>query len=270
MNPELSAERCRQALRDHTERLAECARAAGSDASVPTCPGWTVTSLVEHVGQTQHWVAEIIERRITDPTQLPTEMAVLPTDPREWQAWLSDSAARAAAACSDAALEASVFNPAGDDRTGARFWLHSLLNEAVIHGFDAAAAAGQDYDVDADIAAGLVTNHLAMLTSPTWAVQRPDSAAAMRGTGQTLHWHATDEPGLGDSGEWHLERHSDGVRWRPHHGTADVTVHGPAKSLLLVMTRRIPLTGEHVDHVTIDGDVDLARHWLQHTAHLAG
>jgi hypothetical protein len=54
-----------------------------------------------------------IERRITDPTQLPTEMAVLPSDPREWQAWLSESAHRVASACSDDALDAPVFNPAG-------------------------------------------------------------------------------------------------------------------------------------------------------------
>lgn len=269
MSRELSAERCRQALRDHTEQLAECARAAGSDASVPTCPNWTVTSLVEHVGQTLHWVSEIIERRIVDPSELPTEMAELPAEPQAWPAWLSEAAARAAAACSDAALEAPVFNPAGDNRTGAQFWLHSLLNEAVIHGFDAAAAAGRDYDLDADVAADLITNHLAMLTSPTWAAQRPDSAAAMRGTSETLHWHATDEPSLGDSGEWHIERHPDGVRWQPGHDTADVTVNGQAKSLLLVLTRRLPLTGGHADHVTIDGDVDLARHWIQHTAHVS-
>ncbi|HEX5121216.1 MAG TPA: maleylpyruvate isomerase family mycothiol-dependent enzyme [Pseudonocardiaceae bacterium] len=270
MSTGLSAERCRQALRDHTQRLAECARAAGSGTPVPTCPGWTVTGLAEHVGQTQHWVAEIVERRVTDPSQLPTELAELPADPGAWPAWLSAAAARAAAACSDAALEASVFNAAGDSRTGAQFWLHSLLNEAVIHGFDAAVAAGRDYDVDADIAAALITNHLAMLTSPTWAAQRPDSAAAIRGTGQTLHWHATDEPGLGDAGEWHIERHPDGARWQPRHGTADVTVGGPAASLLLVLTRRLPLTGGHSDHVTIEGDHDLARDWLGHTAHVAG
>ena len=232
MSPELSAERCRQALQDHTERLAESARAAGNEALVPTCPDWTVTSLVEHVGQTLRWVSEIVERRITDPFELPTEMAELPAEPPAWPAWLSNAAARAAAACSDAALKASVFNAAADNRTGAQFWLHSLLNEAVIHGFDAAAAAGHDYDLDADIAADLITNHLATLTSPTWAAQRPDSAAAMRGTSETLHWHATDEPSLGDSGEWHIERHPDGVRRQPRHGTADVTVHGPAKSLL--------------------------------------
>lgn len=267
MSTELSAQRCRQALQDHTRRLAESARAARREASVPTCPGWTVTDLVEHVGQTQHWVSEIVERRVTDPTQLPTEMAELPAEPQAWPAWLSDAAARAAAACSDAALRAPVFNAAGDDRTGAWFWLHSLLNEAVIHGYDAAAAAGHDYDVDADIAVALVTNHLDMLTSPTWAAQRSDSAAALRGTGQILHWQATDESSLGD---WHIERHPDGARWQPGHGRADVTVQGPAASLLLVLTRRLPLTGEPADHVTVDGDVELARHWLGNTAHAAG
>src|SRR2546430_17606988 len=83
---ELNAERARRAIVEHTRRLAESAAAAGPDAAVPTTPQWTITELVEHVGQTQHWAAEIIERRITDPTQLPTQMAVLPTDPRAWQA----------------------------------------------------------------------------------------------------------------------------------------------------------------------------------------
>ena len=67
-----------------------------------------------------------------------------------------------------------------------------------------------DYDLDADIAADLITNHLAMLTAPTWAAQRPDSASALRGAGETLHWHAADEPGLGEAGEWFIERGPDG------------------------------------------------------------
>src|SRR5947208_13230543 len=91
---ELNAEHARRAIVEHTRRLAESAGAAGPDAAVPTAPGWTIADLVEHVGQTQHWVAEIIERHITDPAQLPTEMAVLPVGPREWQAWLSPPARR--------------------------------------------------------------------------------------------------------------------------------------------------------------------------------
>ncbi len=276
MSYELSPERSRQSLQDHTRRLAESARAAGPDAPVPTAPDWTAADVVEHLGQTQNWVAEILERRVTDPTQLPTEMATMPADAQTWPDWLGESAGRAAAAASDAALEAPVWNAAGDERTGGQFWLHSLLNEAVIHGFDAAAAAAgtaaaaaDDFDIDADVAAELITNHLAMLTSPTWAAQRADSADALRGNGETLHWHATDGSSLGTYGDWFIERQPDGARWQHRDDTADVTVSGPARSLLLILTRRLSLTDGPADAVTIDGDADLVRHWVEHTAHVA-
>jgi uncharacterized protein (TIGR03083 family) len=265
---ELNAELARRAIVEHTRRLAESAAAAGPDVAVPTAPEWTITDLVEHVGQTQHWVAEIIERRITDPTQLPTQMAVLPTDPREWQAWLSESAQRVASACSDDALDAPVFNPAGDERPGTRFWMTSMLNEAVVHGFDAANAAGRPADIDADIAAALISNHLAMLTSPTWEMQRPASAHAIRGTGQTLQWLATDT--ADDAGAWFVERWPDGATWKPATQQADVTVTGPARSLLLTLTRRLPLTDREATDISVDGDTDLAQHWLDNTAHVSG
>jgi uncharacterized protein (TIGR03083 family) len=235
---------------------------------VPTAPQWTVTDLVRHVGQTQHWVAEIIERRITDPAQLPAEMAVLPAGPGQWQGWLSQSAQRVASACSGDALDAPVFNAAGDERSGTRFWMFSMLNEAVVHGFDAARAAGRPSGIDAGVAAALISHHLAMLTSPTWAVQRPESARAIRGTGQTLQWLATDT--AGGAGAWLVERRPDGARWQPGTRQADVTVTGPARSLLLTLTRRLPLTGPEATSISIDGDIDLARHWLDNTAHVSG
>jgi uncharacterized protein (TIGR03083 family) len=235
---------------------------------VPTAPKWTVTDLVAHVGQTQHWVEEIIERRITDPTQLPTEMAVPPADPREWQAWLSESGQRVASACSDDALEAPVFNAAGDERSGARFWMSSMLNEAVVHGFDAAIAADQPTDVDADIAAALITNHFAMLTSPTWGMQRAESADAIRGTGQTLQWLATDT--TDDAGAWFVERRPDGATWQPGTQRADVTVTGPARSLLVTLTRRLPLADREAADISVDGDIDLTQHWLDNTGHASG
>ena len=265
---ELNAEHALRAIVDHTRRLAESAAAAGPDAAVPTTPGWTITDLVAHVGQTQHWVAEIIERRITDPAQLPTEMAVFPTDPREWQAWLSESAQRVASACSDDALDAPVFNPAGDERPGTRFWMSSVLNEAVVHGFDAANAAGRPAAIDADIAAALISNHLTMLTSPTWELQRPESAHAIRGTGQTLQWLATDT--ADNAGAWFVERRPDGATWQPGTQQADVTVTGPARSLLLTLTRRLPLTDREATSISVDGYTGLAQHWLDNTAHVSG
>jgi uncharacterized protein (TIGR03083 family) len=273
---ELNAEHARRAIVEQTRRLAESAVAAGPDAVVPTAPKWTVADLVEHVGQSQHWVAEIIERRITDPAKLPTEMAVLPTDPREWQAWLSESAQRVASACADDALDAPVFNPAGDERSGTRFWLSSVVNETVVHGFDAASAAGRPADsdadtdagIDADIAAALISNHFAMLTSPAWEARRSESAHAIRGTGQTLQWLATDTED--DAGAWFVERRPDGATWRLGTQQADVTVTGPARSLLLILTRRLPLTDREATNITVEGDTDLAQHWLDNTAHVSG
>ncbi|MFE3187771.1 maleylpyruvate isomerase family mycothiol-dependent enzyme [Nocardia sp. NPDC059240] len=260
---ELNTERARHGIVEHTRRLADSAVLAGPDATVPTAPKWTVTDLVEHVGQTQHWVAETIERRVTDPTRLPMEMAVLPVDPGEWQAWPADSAQRVVNACSDDALDAPVFNPAGDERSGTRFWVTSLLNEAVVHGVDAAGAANRPADIDADIAAALIENHFRMLTSPTWAMQRSESAAALRGTGQTLQWLATDDA----DDAWFLERRPGGATWQRGTRSADVTVSGPTWSLLLALTRRLPLDATDI---RVDGDVDLARHWLDNTAHVSG
>jgi SCP-2 sterol transfer family protein len=164
----------------------------------------------------------------------------------------------------DEALEAAVFNAAGDERTGTAFWLTSMLNEAVVHGFDAANAAGTARaEVDGDIAAALISNHLAMLISPTWELQRPASAQAIRGTGQKLQWQATD---VADG--WFVERRADGAVWEEGNREADVTITRPAGSLLLAMTRRIPLTDREAGGISIDGDVDLAQHWLDNTAHV--
>ncbi|SEF30190.1 TIGR03083 family protein [Amycolatopsis pretoriensis] len=259
---ELSTDQARRAIVDHTRRLANAAVAAGPGAAVPTAPAWTVSDLVAHIGQTQHWVAEIIERRITDPTQLPTEMAAAPADPAEWRAWLAESAQRVANACSDDAMDAPVFNAAGDERSGAQFWLTSMVNEAVIHGFDASNAANQPADIDATVAAALISNHLTMLTSPTWELQRSESAHGIRGTGQTLLWQATDTPDA-----WFIERRPEGAKWQPGARPADVTLTGPASSLLLTLTRRLPLADREI---TIDGETALARHWLETTAHDAG
>ncbi|GAB3974766.1 maleylpyruvate isomerase family mycothiol-dependent enzyme [Actinoallomurus acanthiterrae] len=259
---ELNADLARRAIVEHTRRLAESAVAAGPSAVVPTTPEWTVAELVKHVGQTQNWVAEIVERRITDPTRLPTELAEFPADPGRWQAWLTESAQRVANACSDEALVAPMFNASGDQRSGGRFWMSSMLNEAVVHGFDAATAANRPTEVDPDVAAALIGNHFAMLTSPTWQMQRPESAHAIRGTGQTLQWLATD-----GANAWLVERRPDGAGWQPGVRQADVTVSGPAQSLLLTLTRRLSLTDGPAHKISIDGDTDLARHWLDNTAH---
>jgi len=267
---ELTMERYGQALADQTAQFAETARRAAADAPVPTCPEWTLCQLVEHVGQTQQWVASIVEKRVADPSQLPTSVPELPADPDAWESWLAEGASRLVAACVDAGADAPVWNPAGDGRSGTRFWLRRTLCETIIHRADAAATAGVAYELDAELAADAITDHLAMMTSPGWAAQRPESAEALRGSGQTLYLHASDEPGLGEAGEWFVERAPEGATWQHRHGTADVTVRGPASSLLLVLTRRRSIPAGLDDSLHASGDLDLFTHWVENTAHQAG
>jgi hypothetical protein len=86
------------------------------------------------------------------------------------------------------------------------------------------------------------------------------------GTGQTPQWLATDT--TDDAGAWFVERQPDGATRQPGTQQADVTGSGQARSLPLALTRRLPLTDREGTGISIDGDVDLARHWVDNTAHV--
>jgi hypothetical protein len=60
------------------------------------------------------------------------------------------------------------------------------------------------------------------------------------------------------------------VTWQPGIQPADVTVAGPARSLLLTLTRRLPLTDRKTADISVDGDTGLVQHWLDNTAHVSG
>lgn len=81
-----------------------------------------------------------------------------------------------------------------------------------------------------------------------------------------MQWLATD---TADDGAWFVERRPDGARWKPGTQQADVTVTGPARSLLLILTRRLPPDRE-ATNISVDGDTDLVQHWLDNTAHVSG
>jgi hypothetical protein len=59
-----------------------------------------------------------------------------------------------------------------------------------------------------------------------------------------------------------VTRTPSGVTVARGHGKADVAVRGPAASLLLILTRRLPPTDPAVE---VLGERTLLTHWLQHT-----
>ena len=48
------------AVCDEIERFAESVRTADPLAPVPTCPGWAIVDLVDHVGTVHRWAAHMV------------------------------------------------------------------------------------------------------------------------------------------------------------------------------------------------------------------
>jgi len=242
---------------------AELARIIDGDLErpVPTCPGWTFRQLATHVGRGHRWAAQIVAARATAPIPM-REVAdgKLPEDPARHAPWLNAGAGQVIEAVT-AADSDLVWTPAGI--RPASSWARRRAHEAAVHLADAQLAAGRDVDLAPDVAADGVDEWLAIVAAGTEGTTDLARARAqeLRGDGQSLHFHATD-PGLSATGEWLVTRTSSGVTVQHGHAKADVAVRGPAASLLLVLTRRLPPSDPAIE---ILGQQALLTHWLQHT-----
>jgi uncharacterized protein (TIGR03083 family) len=242
---------------------AELARIIDGDLErpVPTCPGWAFRQLATHVGRGHRWAAQIVATRSATPIPL-REVAdgKLPQDPAQHAPWLNAGAEQVIEAVTAAGSD-QVWTLA--DPGPATFWARRRAHEAAVHLADAQLAAGQDIDLAPEAATDSVDEWLGLIAARTGDITGPAGAQAqdLRGDGQSLHFHATD-PGLSGTGEWLLTRTPAGVTVTRSHGKADVAVRGPAASLLLVLTRRLPPSDPGIE---VLGEHALLTHWLQHT-----
>ncbi len=140
------------------------------------------------------------------------------------------------------------------------FWLRRITHDTLVHCLDAELAVGRDVGLAPDLAADSVSDLLDMFSILPQIDEFP-ALAELRGSGQTLHFHATD-PGLGVAGEWLARRTPSGVEWDHRHGKGDAALRGRALDLLLVLSRRAPLDGCGVQAL---GDSELLAHWLEHS-----
>lgn len=256
----LEDDRYYSALNIEAERFANVVRETDLSRRVPTCPEWTFEQLTEHLGQAHRWVTAMVDQRTT--SYLPPEEVddiPLPSTSEECASWIRSGAARLSAMIREVGPDTPVWSWADDQR--ARFWLRRMVHETVVHRADAELAVGIAVRGEADLAADAVTERLELVSSPALAARHPE-LTELRGDGQTLHFHATDD-GLGDAGEWLVRRTPDGVVWEHGHAKGDVAVRGAAVDLMLLITRRIPVDDPRV-HVV--GDRTLLDHWLEHTS----
>jgi uncharacterized protein (TIGR03083 family) len=233
------------AIRSESAALVRAAEAAGPDASVPSCPDWTVTDLLGHLGTVQRWAAGIVETRAAE-ARFPADVG-RPTDPAALPDWVRAGAAHLVEVLASTPPDTELWTFAGPG--AAAFWSRRQAQEVALHRVDAELAAGSPAPLDAALARDGIDEFFDVI-APLRLRER------MVGTGETVHLHCTD-----GEGEWLVRLTPEGAEVERAHAKGDVAARGTASDLLLVLRGR-----KGVDAVDVFGDpavlasfIDLSR-----------
>ncbi|MGV0811187.1 maleylpyruvate isomerase family mycothiol-dependent enzyme [Mycolicibacterium boenickei] len=221
----------RAALLDQTRMFGELIASSDPETPVPTCPEWTLTKLFRHVGRGNRWAAQIISERRVSPLD-PREVhdGKPPDDPDSATDWLNAGAVQILKAVDQIGTDARVWTFLGPKPAG--WWVRRRVHEVAVHRADAALAVGAEFSLPAELAADAVSEWLEIATG--MANKRH---AEILASGVSVHLHASDD-GLGPTGEWTIARDEEGLGWSHSHGKGTVALRGPARDLLLAITRR--------------------------------
>jgi uncharacterized protein (TIGR03083 family) len=152
-----------------------------ADTPVPTCPGWTVRRLIQHLSRVFDMVVRVVQT--ADPRSAP--MRVEPSSNDVFAAFDGHLATMLdVLATTDPATPAWHFTPTAPKT--AAFWSRRMAHEVTVHRIDAHAAAGTDSAVDPDFAADGIDEVLTRLIQ-----SRTDSWAVGTQAGTVLY-HAAD------------------------------------------------------------------------------
>jgi uncharacterized protein (TIGR03083 family) len=161
--------------------LRTAAASLDPDIPVPTCPGWTVQQLVQHVGRVFAMVIRVLQT--ADPQSPPGRVEPAPG---ETFAIFDHQLASMLEllAVTDPATPVWHFTPTAPKT--AAFWSRRMAHEVTVHRIDMQTAAGTNSVVDPDFAADGIDEVLTRL------IQRPTDAWAVGTHAGTVLYHAAD------------------------------------------------------------------------------
>ena len=232
-------------LREEGELFARAATAAGLDAEVPTCPGWQVRDLVQHLGGVHRWATAYVVTGNPNPSNEKEDARYFAAigDRELLPAYQSAHAALVEALCGappDLACWTFLTAP-----SPLAFWARRQAHETTIHRVDAEAAAGMPSSCAPRFGADGIDELLNGFFSRTRGrlVCNPAVALSVR---------AAD---TGDA--WTIRIEPDRRVVTPGDGDADCTVSGSAADLyLLLWNRRTP-----DERFSIEGNRHLLELW---------
>lgn len=249
----LSYERHCAEIVNQAELLVSALDGADLGVQVPSCPDWTVNQLLRHVGFALRWADEMIRERLPEvdfTRSMSLDVAAYAGETAaELGPWLEDGATSLASALQAVDPDEMIATLGG--HPGPRLWSRRIMQETVIHRWDALNALGVPFELDLDVAA----DNLAEWTRfalPFAFLQRPAETAALVGPGNTVHLHATDV-----DCELVIDLTGPMPAVREGHEKAAVALRGPVVELVLAVYRR-----RSVEGLEVFGDRELLDRFL--------
>lgn len=240
-----------QALDEEGKLLASAAREAGTDAEVPTCPGWRVRDLLRHTGTVHRWATAFVAEGRTSPRPIGNEPYL---DGAPLLAWFEEGHRHLVDTLrgAPADIDCWSFLPAPSPLA---FWARRQAHETAVHRADAESARGggpgapaTDFAVD-----GIDELLLAFHARPKSRVRTEKPCVLrVRATDTNTVWtvRLSSEPPVSERAAT-----SD---MADTSADADCEISGPAPQLYLSLWNRLPFP-------TVTGDPSLAALWRENS-----
>ena len=213
------------AVRADGAAMAGAAR-LGLDADVPSCPGWTVATLLNHTGRVHRWAAATVAARQSAPFP-PRPDEVTPE-------WFEEGVAELCGTLQGTSPDTEMWNHL-DGRPRGIFWYRRMANETAVHRWDAEAAHAVTTPIDTGVALSGI-GEIFEVYVPRALTQNPGAEL-----GGSIHLHATDADA--GAGEWTVRIDAGRATVRREHDKGDLAIRGTASDLLLLLWGRLDLAG---------------------------
>lgn len=228
---------------DHLEaesrRLIDVAFTA-EDAAIPWCGDWNVRGLIDHMGMVWSIATANVDAATGEKTA-PGDNALAPDTGRiEWLEGIRTRLLEVLRAA-DPSSPSWTFTPSRE----AAFWQRRMVQETLVHRWDAEKAAGDLTPMPVELARDGIEEFLAV------GLRHSSSRPERDYPTESLHLHCTDT-----EGEWMLVGHGiSGFTVTHEHGKGDAAVRGTAENILLW------IWGRPGADVQIFGDEVVASAW---------
>ncbi|MDP2013465.1 MAG: maleylpyruvate isomerase family mycothiol-dependent enzyme [Actinomycetota bacterium] len=227
----LTMSQYQSAIEQYSGQFLEVVQSSDLNSPVPSCPGWTMADLTQHLSGTQRWSTEIVR------TGTRAELPVGPLDRAGLELWFSDGARGLVQTLREIDPQQPTWNFGPEPRV-ASFWSRRQAHEAAVHLWDAMNAQGRPFEIEPKLAAdGIDEVCTVFLYMKLRHASLPDWAPA-------LTFIPTD---VADCAVQLKASHRE-LADAPH-----VTLRGSAHDLLLALWGRRDLQG-----IQIEGDAALA------------